>query len=102
MKKLKRDCNGCFGASFNDCSICDEIRKTPEVKEYITKDEAIQALIDCGEVTGYAFKAAEEAISEIPAEPGVLIKDIYDAGYRGEEIRFYLGGRLFAVRELPQ
>ena len=36
------------------------------MSDYIKRDDAIQALIDCGEVTGSAFKAADDAISQIP------------------------------------
>ena len=62
------DCGRCFGASFGDCDECMK-RKEKETKmdEYITKGQAIQALIDCGEVRGYAFRSADDAISQIPA-----------------------------------
>lgn len=44
----------------------------------------------------------ERAVKKIPSAEAVPISEIYDAGYSGEEVRFHLGGKLFAVRELPQ
>ena len=44
----------------------------------------------------------ERAIKSLPSADAVDIKAIYDAGYSGKEVRFRIGGRLFAVRELPQ
>lgn len=42
------------------------------------------------------------AIGLLPSADVVPIADIYDAGCQGKEVRFRIGGRLFAVRELPQ
>ena len=47
-------------------------------------------------------QAIESEIRNCPTAEAVQISEIYDAGYSGEEVRFYIGGRLFAVRELPQ
>lgn len=35
-----KDCNGCFGASFGDCAICDEIKE-----QFETKSKRLQLLI---------------------------------------------------------
>jgi len=32
----------------------------------------------------------------------VPVIEIYDAGYKGKEVQFRIGGRLFAIRELAQ
>lgn len=41
--------------------------------ELISKEDAVQALIDCGEITGAAFKAADEAI--YARKPRMVIRD---------------------------
>lgn len=41
--------------------------------ELIAKEDAVQALIDCGEVTGSAFRAADEAINIL--KPRAVIRD---------------------------
>lgn len=43
-----------------------------------------------------------DRIVDLSTEDLIPIDEIYDAGYRGEEVRFRIGGRLFAVRELAQ
>ena len=50
---------------------------------------------------------AEDAVKGLPSANigGVLernIDNIRQAGHEGKEFRFRIGGRIFAVRELPQ
>lgn len=37
-----------------------------------------------------------------PSAQPEIVKTILEAGYTGQEVRFRIGGRLFAVRELAQ
>lgn len=43
-----------------------------------------------------------EGIENAPSVQPEIERKILAAGYTGKEIRLYIGGRLFAVRELPQ
>ena len=43
-----------------------------------------------------------EALEKLPSAQPELEKKIKEIGYTGKEGRIYIGGRLFAVRELAQ
>ena len=45
---------------------------------------------------------AECRLNEVPPAQSELEQKILAAGYEGKEIRIYIGGRLFAIRELAQ
>lgn len=47
-------------------------------------------------------KAISNALKELPSAQSELEDKIRAIGYTGKEGRIYIGGRLFAVRELPQ
>ena len=62
------NCGRCFGASFGDCEDCMKRREEQnKMSEYVKRDDVFQALVDCDEVRGFAFKMIEERINEIPA-----------------------------------
>ena len=46
--------------------------------------------------------SAIENAPTIDADDTDITQKALEAGKRGEEVRFYIGGRKFAVRELPQ
>lgn len=50
----------------------------------------------------YAYKICIEFIERMPSAQPELEQKILTAGYEGKEIRIYIGGRLFAIRELAQ
>ena len=43
------NCNGCFGASFNDCEICDERSNNMDEYDYDVLDSLEGSCIDDGE-----------------------------------------------------
>ena len=45
---------------------------------------------------------ATEYIKQLPSAQSEIEKKIKDIGYTGKEGKIYIGGRLFAVRELAQ
>lgn len=49
-----------------------------------------------------SLAAYKEQLEALPAADVVPVAEIYDAGYKGKEVQFHIGGRLFAVRELAQ
>ena len=54
------------------------------------------------EMEMYTDDDAVEAIEGLPSAQPEIVKTILEAGYTGQEVRFRIGGRLFAVRELAQ
>ena len=76
--------------------------------ELITKIAAINAAIEAVDswwdgVTNIGRqKQIEKAIMALPSAESELENKIRAIGYTGKEGRIYIGGRLFAVRELPQ
>lgn len=60
----------------------------------LKRDEAL--------VRAFGYQHAIEAIQALPSAESELKQKILAAGYEGTEVRFYIGGRLFAVRELAQ
>ena len=46
--------------------------------------------------------SVEDILSVLPSTQSELEKKILEIGYTGKEGRIYIGGRLFAVRELAQ
>lgn len=48
------------------------------------------------------YAAAERVLSDLPSAQSELADKIRAIGYTGKEGRIYIGGRLFAVRELSQ
>ena len=66
------------------------------MSDYIKREDAI----DCIDPSD-AYHT-ECLISLLPSADVVPIQEIYDAGYKGKEVRFRINGRLFAVRELAQ
>ena len=45
---------------------------------------------------------AHRMLAQLPSAQSELVRKIYAIGYTGKEGRIYIGGRLFAVRELAQ
>ena len=45
---------------------------------------------------------AHRMLEQLPSAQSELVRKIYAIGYTGKEGRIYIGGRLFAVRELAQ
>ena len=45
---------------------------------------------------------AHRMLVQLPSAQSELVRKIYAIGYTGKEGRVYIGGRLFAVRELAQ
>ena len=45
---------------------------------------------------------AHRMLTQLPSAQSELVRKIYAIGYTGKEGRIYIGGRLFAVRELAQ
>ena len=45
---------------------------------------------------------AEKCLNVLPSAQSDLEAKILAAGYTGKEVRIYIGGRLFGVRELAQ
>jgi hypothetical protein len=62
--------------------------------DVISRQAAIDAL-DC-------ISGVEEVLKSLPSAQSELADKIRAIGYTGKEGRIYIGGRLFAVRELPQ
>ena len=50
---------------------------------------------------GSAFEVIEE-LPTIAPDTDPITQKALEAGKRGEEVKFYIGGRKFAVRELAQ
>ena len=78
------------------------------VGETISRQSAIDAA-DRADYTGLAVedvkKVTDEVVKEIkklPSAQSELENKILTIGYTGKEGRIYIGGRLFAVRELAQ
>lgn len=69
-----------------------------------------QAVLDCfhdwvdkyGDIHTPDEMAEYRAIEALPSAHSELEDKIRAIGYTGKEGRIYIGGRLFAVRELPQ
>ena len=76
--------------------------------ELIRKQEAIKAAIKAdmenhnGILSEKRARVFEEHIAILPSAQSELEDKIRAIGYTGKEGRIYIGGRLFAVRELPQ
>ena len=80
--------------------------------DYISRQAALDALGVTknatkygGDHSGYDTRMLYEihdALTGIPAADVVPAAEIYDAGYKGKEVQFRIGGRLFAIRELAQ
>ena len=78
--------------------------------DMIQRQAALDALgnIDCSDGVGFSalkFDAIVDAVTAIKALPSAeseLENKIRAIGYTGKEGRIYIGGRLFAVRELAQ
>ncbi len=43
-----------------------------------------------------------QTLAQLPSAESELVQKIYEIGYTGKEGRIFIGGRLFAVRELAQ
>ena len=56
----------------------------------------------CDEISDEAFKKITIHLENLPSAQTELENKIRAIGYTGREGRIYIGGRLFAVRELPQ
>lgn len=68
---------------------------SPTVPEYVEHHEQVQSvwkLLDKKQKELYALPSAQAELED----------KICAIGYTGKEGRIYIGGRLFAVRELPQ
>lgn len=48
------------------------------------------------------FVGVESILRNLPPAEPEMVKKILAAGYEGKEVRIFIGGRLFAVRELAQ
>ena len=88
------------------------------MSDLISRQAAIDALkkisfshwFECGEYLSEDTREIEiinsnkafEAIEALPSAQSELEDKIRAIGYTGKEGRIYIGGRLFAVRELPQ
>lgn len=69
----------------------------------ISREEAYKVLTDYyHHTTDVQHKALRDALSRVPSAQSELEDKIRAIGYTGKEGRIYIGGRLFAVRELPQ
>ena len=55
-----------------------------------------------GEWATNGLTMCKDAIKALPSAQTELENKIRAIGYTGKEGRIYIGGRLFAVRELPQ
>lgn len=53
-------------------------------------------------LNSFVRKVAVDAVKVLPPAESELENKIRAIGYTGREGRIYIGGRLFAVRELPQ
>lgn len=69
----------------------------------MTREEAIE-ILECNYPES-CFKELCEAVDmamEALSTDSKLVEKILEAGKEGKEVRIYIGGRLFAVRELAQ
>ena len=73
------------------------------MSDLISREAVIRAIDSFDVFDGYQDKVElKSMIERLPAVDAVSISELYDAGYQGKEVRFYVRGRLFAVREVPQ
>ena len=72
------------------------------IKERIHVTEYVgSSYVDCVDIEALriAIKALEQQESQwIP----MTKEEVLQTGYEGREVRFHIGGRLFAIRELAQ
>lgn len=77
--------------------------------DLISRQDALDALRQCHKhyiALSYSdlieIEEAEARIRRAPSAQPEIVKTILEAGYTGQEVRFRIDGRLFAVRELAQ
>ena len=71
----------------------------------INEDALIDALVKRTHLEWKYLKIINpmlDVFDELPTIDAVPVAEIYDAGYKGKEVQFRIGGRLFAIRELAQ
>lgn len=81
----------------------EEIKRKEVIylKSVMESDTALKSAEECLERAAYEHKQLAEWLKELLAWRENRAA-ILQAGSRGEETRIYIGGRLFAVRELAQ
>ena len=67
------------------------------VGDLISRAEAIETVRKAKSIG-----QAHRMLVQLPSAQSELVRKIYAIGYTGKEGRIYIGGRLFAVRELAQ
>lgn len=71
--------------------------------ELISRQAAIDAVSDALKgVFVEHLDIAEKLLDKLPSAQPDIVEKILAAGKEGKETRIYIGGRLFAVRELAQ
>ncbi len=79
-----------------------EVINAGRLTQLIYADVATKGLMDLAPVQP---ELTDEQVIDYCAKKGYVIlkkEPIFQAGYQNKEIRFYIGGRLFAIRELAQ
>ena len=76
------------------------------MNDTIYRQAAIEAIIKAFDretlLNSLVRKVAVDAIKDLPSAESELETKIRAIGYTGKEGRLYIGGRLFAVKELAQ
>ena len=70
------------------------------MSDLISRQAAIEVVKDA--IIYDEWEYAEKALRTLPSAQSDTEAKILAAGYTGKEVRIYIGGRLFGVRELAQ
>ena len=72
--------------------------------DYISREAAIIEMMDndVDHAQGTDGREVVQILMDITAADVIPVAEIYDAGHKGKEVQFRIGGRLFAIRELAQ
>lgn len=78
------------------------VGRKAKMSDLISRQVAIDAINELHELPNAWLDLAVDTLEKLPSAQPDIVEKILAAGKEGKEVRIYIGGRLFAVRELAQ
>ena len=72
------------------------------IEHLLRQGDELYPLTETDRIMNHALEIAASCVYNLPSAQPDIVEKILAAGKEGKEARIYIGGRLFAVRELAQ